>query len=164
MGLHTCFETLAGMRFLYTFLALICVSQAALAQSDVAVSPSKASQANAAISQDPPSAPPVISCSTVRGRILDHNNKGLVGATVAIKGTYEVFTTNSEGSYVVGIPVTGAQVLQVSAGGYTEKEVRLQDCSPITVTLEPLPSTRIKQHGKLKGTIKRTGDLKIRKP
>jgi len=164
MGPYTYFETLAGMRFLYIFLTLICVSQAASAQSGVAVSPGKTLQADAAVSQDPPSAPPVLSCPTIRGRILDHNNKGLVGATVAIKGTYEVFTTNSEGSYVVGIPVTGAQILQVSAGGYTEKEIRLQDCSPITVTLEPLPSTRIKQHGKLKGTIKRTGDLKIRKP
>ncbi|HLK97186.1 MAG TPA: carboxypeptidase regulatory-like domain-containing protein [Hymenobacter sp.] len=152
------------MRFLYTFLALICVSQAASAQSNIAVSSGKSLQADASAAQDPHSAPPAISCPTVRGRILDHNNKGLVGATVAIKGTYEVFTTNSEGSYVVNIPVTGAQVLQVSAGGYTEKEIRLQDCSPITVSLEPLPSTRIKQHGKLKGIIKRTGDLKIRKP
>jgi hypothetical protein len=149
------------MRFFYMLLALICVSPAALAQS-AAVSPRKSAQAATDAAQD--ASTPAFTCPTLTGRILDHNNKGLVGATVAIKGTYEVFTTNSEGSYVINIPVTGAQVLQVSAGGYTEKEIRLQDCNSVTVSLELLPTTRLKQRGKLKGTIKKTGTMKIPKP
>ena len=81
----------------------------------------------------------------------------LIGATVTVKGTEHLYITDSEGKYLVEVPVYQGQVLEVEAAGYTTREVSLSDCNVLPISLEPAEGTRIKKKGKRAGQIVRFG-------
>ncbi|UYZ62031.1 carboxypeptidase-like regulatory domain-containing protein [Hymenobacter weizhouensis] len=117
---------------------------------------------------DAPAAPPTRrpqqepgkdSCPTVTGRILDQNGQPLVGATVLVKGTLNVHTTNSEGQYVMRGPVTTGATLAVSAAGYSALDIPLTTCQISDISLTLLPGTRLRNNGRIKRTTA-TGKIK----
>lgn len=108
--------------------------------------------------ETPAAAPPPLRCATITGRIVDEKNEPMVGATVMLKGSYaNIYITNSQGFYVLKAPVTANSILFISSAGYRDKEIGILDCTPLTVNLDPLPGTRIKQNGKQEGKILKVG-------
>ena len=85
------------------------------------------------------------------------DGKPLIGATVTVKGTQNLYITNSEGRYLVEVPVYQNQILEVEAAGYTTREISITDCSAPVVGLELAAGTRIKKNGKRAGQIVRFG-------
>ena len=104
-----------------------------------------------------PVAAPRLACSKIEGQILGMDGKPLVGATITVKGTQNLYITNSEGRYLVEVPVYQNQVLEVEAAGYTTREVSITDCSAPVIGLELAEGTKIKKNGKRAGQIVRFG-------
>ena len=104
-----------------------------------------------------PVAVPRLACSKIEGQILGMDGKPLVGATITVKGTQNLYITNSEGRYLVEVPVYQNQVLEVEAAGYTTREVSITDCSAPVIGLELAEGTKIKKNGKRAGQIVRFG-------
>ena len=105
----------------------------------------------------PVATPARVACSKIDGQILGVDGKPLVGATVTVKGTQNLYITNSEGHYLVEVPVYQNQVLEVEAAGYVTREFSITDCSAPVVGLEPAEGTKIKKKGKRAGQIVRFG-------
>lgn len=102
-------------------------------------------------------APARVVCSRLDGQVLGLDGKPLVGATVTVKGTHNLFTTNADGRYLVEVPVYQGQILEIEAAGYTTREVVLTDCTAPVVSLELAAGTRVKKNGKRAGQIVRFG-------
>ena len=58
---------------------------------------------------------------TVTGKILDENNKPLVGVTINVKGTERGVVTNSSGSF--SIRVSKGETLEITHVGYEAKRL-----------------------------------------
>lgn len=112
-----------------------------------------------ATQQAPQQEPQPSACPTVTGRILDQNQQPLVGATVLVKGTMTVHTTNSEGQYVMQGPVAQGARIAVSAAGYSALEFQLATCQQPDISLTLLPGTKLKNNGRIKRTTA-TGKIK----
>jgi hypothetical protein len=95
-------------------------------------------------------------CGTFSGRVMA-SDKPLAGVSVFVKGTNIILITNEEGFFTLPSSVTSFPTLAVSAAGYAPQDVTLSSCTPITLEMQILPGTRIKQHGKRKGFIMKTG-------
>lgn len=98
-----------------------------------------------------PSAPQLI-----RGQVLNEDGQPLPGATILLKGTKQVFSTNAEGFYTFPTSVAEQRV-QVSLLGYSEAELSVRPGSPNAVTLQLLPGTRIKHGGRHHGKLLAVG-------
>lgn len=93
---------------------------------------------------------------TIQGQVLNEEGQPLPGATILIKGTKHVFSTNADGFYA--FPSTlPAQRVQVSLLGYTEAELSVRLGSTNAVTLQLLPGTRIKHGGRNNGKLLAVG-------
>jgi len=99
-----------------------------------------------------PSAP----CGAFSGRISS-GGKPLTGASIFVKGTNIILITNEEGFFTLPPKVVQFPTLSISAAGYAPQDLTLSSCAPIEVDMQILPGTRIKQHGKRKGFIMKTG-------
>lgn len=95
-------------------------------------------------------------CAVFSGRV-SASEKPLAGVTVAVKGTHLILITNEEGFFTLPAQITQFPTLAVSAAGYAPIELTLSSCTPVMVELQLLPGTRIKQRGKRKGFIMKTG-------
>ena len=95
-------------------------------------------------------------CGTFNGRIMA-NEKPLAGASIFVKGTNIILITNEEGFFTLPASVVNYPTLDVSAAGYAAQELTYASCAPVTLEMQLLPGTRIKQHGKRKGFIMKTG-------
>ncbi|RTQ47190.1 carboxypeptidase-like regulatory domain-containing protein [Hymenobacter gummosus] len=92
----------------------------------------------------------------IKGQVLNEDGQPLPGATILIKGTKNVFSTNAEGAY--SFPSTlPAQRVQISLLGYTEAEMSVRVGSANAVTLQLLPGTRIKHGGRNNGKLLAVG-------
>lgn len=85
------------------------------------------------------------------------NEKPLAGASIFVKGTNIILITNEEGFFTLPASVVNFPTLDVSAAGYAPQELTFTSCVPVTLEMQILPGTRIKQHGKRKGFIMKTG-------
>lgn len=110
--------------------------------------------AQSQIAQLPATAPRP--CGTYSGRVMA-NDKPLAGASVFVKGTSIILITNEEGFFTLPASVVNFPTLAVSAAGYGPQELTYTSCTPVTLEMELLPGTRIKQRGKRKGFIMKTG-------
>lgn len=104
-----------------------------------------------------PAAAPRLACTKLNGQVVGLDGRPLVGATVTLKGTPHLYITNSEGRYLVEVPVYQGQVLEVEAAGYTTREISLSDCTAPVVGLELAEGTKVKKKGKRAGQIVRFG-------
>ena len=95
-------------------------------------------------------------CAAFSGRVVS-GDKPLAGVSISVKGAMTVLITNEEGFFTLPSTKAGFPTLTVSAAGYAPQVLTLTSCIPVTLELELLPGTRIKQHGKRKGFIMKTG-------
>jgi hypothetical protein len=85
------------------------------------------------------------------------SDKPLAGVSIFVKGTSIILITNEEGFFTLPASVATFPTLSVSAAGYAPQDYTYTSCVPATLEMELLPGTRIKQHGKRKGFIMKTG-------
>lgn len=95
-------------------------------------------------------------CGAFNGRVMSSENP-LAGASVFVKGTSIILITNEEGFFTLPASITHYPTLEVSAAGYAPQELTYSSCAPVTLEMQLLPGTRIKQRGKKKGFIMKTG-------
>ncbi|GAB3824981.1 carboxypeptidase-like regulatory domain-containing protein [Hymenobacter jeollabukensis] len=74
--------------------------------------------------------------ATLSGRILDENGKPMAGATVFVKGTNKIASTDQNGNYTVETPAGEASVVY-GYGGYQDQEMRVRSGQANNVTLLP---------------------------
>ena len=96
-----------------------------------------------------------LACAPISGQVFDPNGEPLVGATLLIKGTQQVYVTDSEGKFRFTDPVYEGQVLAIEAAGYNTLNVALANCSIPRLVLERTASARIKRSGKRAGQVTR---------
>ncbi|MGY3089327.1 hypothetical protein ACVWYF_002367 [Hymenobacter sp. UYAg731] len=147
--------------FLAFVAALLAIgsSQTVAAQSASTLSPSGNVQDRIAMSSRPTAssaaAQPRLECAPLTGTIFEPNGRPLVGATLLIKGTHDVYVTDSEGKFRLTDPVYQGQTLVVGAAGYTPQEIALSDCTLPRLVLEQAEGARIKRNGKRAGQVVR---------
>ena len=95
-------------------------------------------------------------CGTFTGRVMA-SEKPLAGVSIFVKGTSIILITNEEGFFTLPASVATFPTLAVSAAGYAAQDYTYTSCTPATLEMQLLPGTRIKQHGKRKGFIMKTG-------
>jgi hypothetical protein len=95
-------------------------------------------------------------CGTFNGRVMASENP-LAGASVFVKGTNIILITNEDGFFTLPASVINFPTLMVSAAGYAPQDFTYSTCTPVTLEMQLLPGTRIKQRGKRKGFIMKTG-------
>ena len=117
------------------------------AQDRIAMSPRPAASSTAR--------PMRLACAPLTGTIYEPNGQPLVGATLLVKGTHDVYVTDSEGKFRITDPVYQGQTLVVGAAGYTPQEMALTDCTLPRLVLEQAEGTRIKRSGKRVGQVVR---------
>ena len=100
-------------------------------------------------------APMRMACVPIIGRVYEPNGQPLLGATLLVKGTHQVYVTDSEGKFQLTEPVYEGQVLTIGAAGYTPQDVPLTDCTLPRLVLEKDPNARIKRNGKRAGQVTR---------
>ncbi|MCC3156868.1 carboxypeptidase-like regulatory domain-containing protein [Hymenobacter sp. 15J16-1T3B] len=79
--------------------------------------------------------------ATLNGRILDENGKPLAGATVFVKGTNKIASTDQNGNYTVETPAGETSVVY-GYGGYQDQEMRVRSGQPNNVTLLPSETSK----------------------
>ncbi|RZK51116.1 MAG: carboxypeptidase-like regulatory domain-containing protein [Hymenobacter sp.] len=112
--------------------------------------------AQAQTAPTPAPAPATRVCAAVSGSVTG-NGKPLAGVTVSVPGTRLLTITNGEGFFTLTLDNVAHARLDFSAAGYEPQSLPLASCAPVTVDLALLPGTRIKQRGKRKGFIIKTG-------
>lgn len=71
----------------------------------------------------------------VTGKVTDATGTPLQGATVRVKGGSAATTTSETGNFTLSVPQAGA-TLQISYVGMQELELRVQDATPLSITLQ----------------------------
>ncbi|WP_082684980.1 carboxypeptidase-like regulatory domain-containing protein [Hymenobacter sedentarius] len=149
------------MRLLFLAAAFaVCGALPAAAQRGSTASTSKSgnSRDRIALATRPNAAaerPLRLACAPISGKVFDPNGQPLVGATLLIKGTQDVYVTDSEGKFRFTEPVYEGQVLAIEAAGYKTLNVPLADCAVPRLVLERAPSAHIKRSGKRAGQVTR---------
>jgi CarboxypepD_reg-like domain len=128
----------------------LCACLLLLATSAKAQTLASTNAANTAAS---PASEPI---GIIKGQVLNEDGQPLPGATILIKGTKNVFSTNAEGTYSFPSALP-AQRVQVSLLGYSEAEMSVRVGSTNAVTLQLLPGTRIKHGGRHNGKLLAVG-------
>ncbi len=94
-----------------------------------------------------------LACAPLVGQIYEPNGNALIGATLLVQGTHQVYVTDSEGKFQITETIYQGQVLTVDAAGYTPQQVQLDDCTLPRIVLALDPSARFKQRGKRAGQV-----------
>ena len=102
--------------------------------------------------------PAQLACAPLSGQVFDPNGEPLVGATLLVKNTQQVYVTDAKGQFVLTEPVYQNQVLSIEAAGYITRDVTLADCNLPRLVLEQVEGVRIKRSGKRAGQVTRLGD------
>lgn len=96
-----------------------------------------------------------LACAPLLGIVFEPNGQPLVGATLLVKGTHQVYVTDSEGKFQITDVVYQGQELTVGAAGYRPQDVALNDCTLPRLVLAKDPTARIKRSGKRAGQVVR---------
>lgn len=150
--------SLMRISLLIAGLALAGGMQSVAAQSSRATAQSsRDSQARLATSKraETREQPLRLACAPLIGKVYEPNGEPLVGATLLVKGTHQVYVTDSEGKFQLTDAIYQGQKLTVGAAGYRSQDVALNDCDLPRLVLEKSPSARIKRSGKRAGQVVR---------
>lgn len=79
--------------------------------------------------------------TTLAGKIEDENGRPLAGATIFLKGSNKVASTDANGSYSIEVPASGDNVLTYGYGGYDDETVTARGSKAVNVTLTPHAKT-----------------------
>ena len=96
-----------------------------------------------------------LACAPLLGIVFEPNGQPLVGATLLVKGTHQVYVTDSEGKFQITDVVYQGQELTVGAAGYRPQDVVLNNCTLPRLVLAKDPTARIKRSGKRAGQVVR---------
>ena len=78
----------------------------------------------------------------ISGTVTDDKANALIGATVTVKGTDVITSTNSSGAFSINVPATG-KVLIVSYVGMTPQEIAIGSQANVRVNLVPTSATTL---------------------
>ncbi len=79
---------------------------------------------------------------TMNGRVLDENGHPLAGATIMLRGTKTVASTDAAGNYSLEVPASGDNTLLYGYGGYEDQLLRTRNAKNQNVTLVPKETSR----------------------
>lgn len=145
--------------FFTSALTFLCYVQPAAAQNTSSILPPRSDNAPERIAlssrPDNPSSPrrPRLACAPLDGQVFDPNGQPLLGATLLIQGTHQVYVTDSEGKFQLTDPVYQGQVLTIQAAGYNSRDIPLADCTIPRLVLEKAAGARIRRNGKRMGQV-----------
>ena len=141
------------MRILLASLAaLVCAAQPAAAQNARAAT----AQSRLALSESRAAASPRrmrLACVPLQGQVFEANGQPLLGATLLVKGTHQVYVTDSEGRFQIPDALYQDQQLTIGAAGYVSQDVSLADCSLPRLVLAKDPSAHIRRNGRRAGQL-----------
>ncbi|MCC3156301.1 carboxypeptidase-like regulatory domain-containing protein [Hymenobacter sp. 15J16-1T3B] len=92
----------------------------------------------------------------IHGQVIDEDGQPLPGATIMIKGTRNVCSTNADGVFTLS-GFRPAEQVRVSMLGYAEADLAVRTGAANAVTLQLLPGTRIKHGGRHNGKMLAAG-------
>src|SRR6218665_1398986 len=73
----------------------------------------------------------------ISGKVTDKVSKEIIpGASVTLKGTSTVVSTDEKGQFKIAVPSTGSVVLQAKYLGYKVQEITVGTSSQVNFTLE----------------------------
>lgn len=72
----------------------------------------------------------------IKGKIVDENNAPLIGVAVAVQGTTNGTTSDSNGGYTISVP-SNESILSFTYLSYVSKQVKIGNQSTINVQLQP---------------------------
>ncbi|GAA4028254.1 hypothetical protein GCM10022409_10430 [Hymenobacter glaciei] len=140
---------------LASLVVLACAARPAAAQSTRATA-SANSQNRLALSEGRPVASPRrmrLACAPLTGQVFEANGRPLLGATLLIKGTHQVYVTDSEGKFQISDVVYQGQQFTIGAAGYITQDVALEDCALPRLVLAKDPTAHIRRNGKRAGQL-----------
>ena len=108
-----------------------------------------------------PTRPARLACAPLAGQVFDPNGAPLMGATLLVKGTQQVYVTDVEGRFQLTAPVYQGQVVAVQAAGFVIRDVPLTDCTLPRLVLERKADAHIRRSGKRTGQVVRIGKMKL---
>ena len=79
--------------------------------------------------------------TTLAGKIEDENGRPMAGATVFLKGSNKIASTDANGNYSIEVPANGDNVLTYGYGGYDDETVTARGNKAVNVTLTPHAKT-----------------------
>ena len=140
---------------LLTLVVLACAARPAAAQSTRGAAAAK-SQNQLALSESRSEAGSRrmhLACAPLTGQVFEANGRPLLGATLLVKGTHQVYVTDSEGKFLITDVVYQGQQLTIGAAGYITQDVALEDCTMPRLVLAREPSAHIRRTGKRTGQL-----------
>ncbi len=105
----------------------------AAAVAEVAPAP-VAAPAPAPVAAPEPAAP---TTATLNGKIEDENGRPMAGATIFLKGSNKIASTDASGNYSIEVPANADNVLTYGYGGYDDETVTTHGNKAVSVTLTP---------------------------
>lgn len=140
---------------LASLVVLACAARPAAAQNTPATA-SANSPNRLALSESRPEASsrrPRLACAPLTGQVFEANGRPLLGATLLVKGTHQVYVTDSEGKFQITDVVYQGQELTIGAAGYVTQDVALQDCILPRLVLAKKPTAHIRRNGRRAGQL-----------
>ncbi|MET4075231.1 carboxypeptidase-like regulatory domain-containing protein [Hymenobacter sp. UYCo722] len=140
---------------LASFVLLACAARPAAAQSSSATAAASA-QNQLALSEGRTAASPRrmrLACAPLMGQVFEANGRPLLGATLLVKGTHQVYVTDAEGKFLITDVVYQGQQLTIGAAGYVSQDVALEECTLPRLVLAKEPTAHIRRSGKRAGQL-----------
>ena len=140
---------------LATLVVLACAVRPASAQSARATA-SAGAQNRLALSEGRPEVSPRrmrLACAPLMGQVFEANGRPLLGATLLVRGTHQVYVTDSKGKFLITDVMYQGQQLTIGAAGYITQDVALEDCVLPRLVLAKEPTAHIRRNGKRAGQL-----------
>lgn len=138
---------------LATLVGLVCAAQPAAAQSANATASASFPNRLALSEGRPEASPRRLACALLTGQVFEANGRPLLGATLLVKGTHQVYVTDSEGKFLITDVVYQGQQLTIGAAGYITQDVALEDCTLPRLVLAKEPTAHIRRNGRRAGQL-----------
>ena len=75
--------------------------------------------------------------ATLAGKVEDETGRPLAGATIFLKGSNKMVSTDASGNYSIEVPASGDNVLTYGYGGYDDETVTTRGNKAVSVALTP---------------------------
>lgn len=141
------------MRILLPFLVLLAGTARPAAAQSSRTSAATGAQHQLALSEGRMAASPRLACAPLMGQVFEANGRPLLGATLLVKGTHQVYVTDAEGKFRITDMVYQGQELTIGAAGYESQDVTLVDCILPRLVLTKAPTAHIRRTGKRAGQL-----------
>ena len=119
--------------------ASAAVATAAAAEETEETAPEPVAVAPVAAPEPVEAAPATMNMT---GRVLDEEGRPLAGATVMLKGSKKVASTDANGNYSLEVPAGADNTLMYGYGGYEDQIMRTRSTKSQNVTLIPKETSR----------------------